>query len=92
LQALKDDFTTAGKKIFSSGDLQAEKSALDAFTPTKIFKGKDVAQGYTQAKAMLADVMRKQVREDLGKAGVKNAKELYRDWANLMELEKVGVK
>jgi hypothetical protein len=32
------------------------------------------------------------VREDLLKTGVKNAKELYRDWANLSALEDIGVK
>lgn len=36
--------------------------------------------------------MRRQVREDLGNAGVKNAKELYKEWSNLMELEKIGIK
>lgn len=92
LQALKQDFKSTGKKIFSSSSLQAEKSSLDKFTPNKIFKWKDVAQGYAQVKSMLANVMRGKVREDLGKVWVKNAKELYRDWANLTALEDIGVK
>lgn len=72
--------------------MQAEKSALDKFTQTKIFKGKEVADGYNQVKNTLANVMREQVRKDLSKVGLKNAKELYRDYANLAELEKIGIK
>lgn len=92
LQALKKDFATTGKKQFTTKDLQLEKSSLDQFTPAKIFKWKDVAQWYNQVKNTLANIMREQVREDLGKVWVKNAKELYKDWANLTQLEDVGVK
>lgn len=92
LAALKEEFKTTGKKIFTTSDLQAEKSALDKFTQSKIFKGKEVADGYNQVKNTLANVMRQQVRDDLTKTGVKNAKELYKEWANLMELEKIGIK
>lgn len=92
LKALKDEFRTTWKTKFTTADLQAEKSALDKFTPTKIFKWKEVADGYNQVKNTLANIMRRQVREDLGNAGVKNAKELYKEWSNLMELEKIGIK
>lgn len=92
LAAWKEEFATTGKKVFSTSDLQAEKSALDKFTQSKIFKGKEVANGYNQVKNILANVMRQQVRDDLVETGVKNAKELYKDWANLMELEKIGIK
>lgn len=92
LEALKEEFATTGKKVFTTGDLQAEKSALDKFTQTKVFKGKEVADWYNQVKNTLANVMREQVRTDLAKTGVKNAKELYRDYANLAELEKIGIK
>lgn len=92
LQALKKDFATTGKKQFTTKDLQLEKSSLDQFTPAKIFKWKDVAQWYNQVKNTLANIMREQVREDLGKVWVKNAKELYKDWANLTQLEDIGVK
>lgn len=92
LNAWKEEFATTGKKIFNTGDLQAEKSALDKFTQSKIFKGKEVADGYNQVKNILANVMRQRVRDDLGKTGVKNAKELYKEWANLMELENIGIK
>lgn len=92
LQALKKDFATTGKKQFTTKDLQLEKSSLDQFTPSKIFKWKDVAQGYNQVKNTLANVMREQVRDDLWNVGVKNAKELYKDWANLTQLEDIGVK
>ena len=89
LKALKAEFKKTGKTKFTTADLQAEKSMLDKFTQSKIFKGKEVAQGYNQVKNTLANVMRNQVREDLAKTGVKNAKELYRDYANLAELEKI---
>lgn len=89
LEVLKAEFKKTGKTKFTTADLQAEKSMLDKFTQSKIFKGKEVAQGYNQVKNTLANVMRNQVREDLAKTGVKNAKELYRDYANLAELEKI---
>lgn len=92
LEALKDEFKTTGKTVFTTADLQAEKSALDKFAPTKLFRGKEVAQGYNQVKNTLANVMREQVRTDLATTGIKNAKELYRDYANLVELEKIGIK
>lgn len=92
LSALKEDYLSTGKKIFSTADLQAEKSMLDEFTPTKIFQGKEVAQGYNQVKNYLANTMREQVREDLWKVWVKNAKALYKDYANLSALEDIGVK
>jgi hypothetical protein len=38
---------------------------LDEFTPTKIFQGKEVSQGYNQVKNTLANIMREQVRMDL---------------------------
>lgn len=92
LKVLKAEFKKTGKTKFTTADLQAEKSMLDKFTQSKIFKGKEVAQGYNQVKNTLANVMRNQVREDLAKTGVKNAKELYRDYSNLAELEKIGIK
>ena len=36
LAAWKEEFATTGKKVFSTSDLQAEKSALDKFTQSKI--------------------------------------------------------
>lgn len=92
LWALKEEFSTTGKNVFSTKDLQFEKSSLDKFTPAKIFKGKDVAQWYNQVKNTLANVMREQVREDLGKVWIKNAKELYGNYANLIQLEDIWVK
>ena len=90
LEALKDDYSDIDKD-FSTQSLQSEKSSLDSFTPQKVFKGEDVANAYNQVKAMLADKMRKKVRDSLSKQGV-NAAEAYRDWANLQELSKIGVK
>ena len=92
LQALKEDYLATGKKVFTTGDIQAEKSMLDEFTPSKIWKWKEVAQGYTQAKNTLANIFREQVRDDLGKVGIKNAKELYWDYANLSQLKDIWVK
>jgi hypothetical protein len=92
LSALKEDYLSTGKKTFTTADLQAEKSMLDEFTPTKIFKWKEVSQGYNQVKNTLANIMREQVRTDLSKVWVKNAQKLYKDYANLSALEDIGVR
>lgn len=91
LDALRQDYVATGKKKFSTSDLQVEKSTLDEFTPSKIFKGQDIANSYNQVKNYLANEMRSRVREDLGKFGI-DAKASYRDYANLQELSKIGVK
>lgn len=91
LQALKDDYLATGKKQFSTKDIQAEKSSLDEFTPSKLFQWKEVSSGYNQVKNTLANIFREQVYEDLAKTGVKNAKEMYRDYANLVDLHKIGI-
>lgn len=92
LNALKDDYLKTWKNIFTSADLQAEKSALDEFTPSKIFQWKEVSNWYNQVKNTFANTLRGQVREDLWKTWVTNAKELYRDYANLTELSKIWIK
>jgi hypothetical protein len=45
--------------------LNQEKSSLDEFTPDKVFKGKQVANSYNQAKNILANEFRNAVHEDL---------------------------
>jgi len=92
LQALKEDYLTTGKKVFTTGDIQAEKSMLDEFTPSKVFRWKEVAQWYNQVKNTLANIFREQVREDLWKIGWESAKRVYWDYANLSALEGIGVK
>lgn len=92
LEALRDDFTKTGKVKFTTWDLQAEKSMLDEFTPTKVWKGKEVAQGYAQVKNTMANIFRNQVREDLWKIWWETAKRVYSDYANLSALENIWVK
>lgn len=92
LAALKDDYAKIWKKSFDSMWLQLEKSSLDSFTAQKIFKWQEVASWYNQVKNYLANEMRQTVRDDLAKLWVKNAKTLYRDYANLVELSKIWVK
>lgn len=92
LEALKDDFAKTWKTKFTTWDLQAEKSMLDEFTPTKVWKWKEVAQWYAQVKNTMANIFREQVREDLWKIGWESAKRVYADYANLSALEDIWVK
>lgn len=86
-EALLEDY-----KDFADTDLLTAnriKTSLDKFTPTKIFKGKEVASEYKTLKADLASAIRTKTYESLKEANIKKA---YRDYANLQELEKVGIR
>lgn len=87
LESLQDDY-----KDFTGSDLlQANqiKTALDKFTPSKIFKGQDVASTAKTLKADMADAIREKTYSALKDGSMKSA---YRDYANLKQLEKVGIK
>ena len=86
-EAIKDDYKAL--KDVSLEDAQKIKSELDEFTPEKMFKGKNVANEYTVLKNDIADAIRKKTYEALEDVNIKKD---YLDWANLHELEKVGVK
>lgn len=85
--ALQEDYGHLTK--ITVEDAQKIKSQLDKFTPSKIFKGQEVKEGYNTVKNYLADSIRERTYEALRGANIKGA---YRDWANLSELQKVGVK
>jgi hypothetical protein len=86
-EALLDDY-----KNFTDTDILTAnkiKTSLDKFTPTKIFKGKEVASEYKTLKADLASAIRTKTYDTLKDVNIKKA---YRDYANLQELEKVGIR
>jgi len=86
-EAIKEDY--ANIKEFSLKDAQNVKRSLDEFTPQKQFRGKDVANEYTVLKNDMANAIREKTYNALEDI---NIKQKYLDWANLHELQKVGVK
>lgn len=65
------------------------KTSLAEFTPAKVFRGKDIANGYNQVKADFAAAIRQKTYEMLKGENIKKA---YIDYSNLKELEGLGVK
>lgn len=86
--AIKEDY----KKInnLNLKTAQKLKSEIDEYTPQKLFKGKDVANEYNSLKHDMADAIRQKTYN--AKDIDVNIKKSYLDYANLKELEKVGVK
>jgi hypothetical protein len=85
--ALKEDY--ANIENFTLEDAQSVKRTLDEFTPIKQFRGKDVANELNVLKNDMADAIRQKTYESLDDINIKKS---YLDWANLHELEKIGVK
>src|SRR3990167_1629032 len=87
LDALEEDY----KDFVDSELLDAQriKSSLDKFTPTKMFRGQDVASELKTLKKGVADAIRGKIYTSLKD---KNIKRDYIDYGNLKELEKIGVK
>lgn len=65
------------------------KTGLDTFTPSKIFKGQEVASELKTLKAEMASAIRQKTYTSLKDI---NAKRAYIDYGNLKQLEKVGIK
>ena len=65
------------------------KSTLDEFTPEKLFKGKSVGSEYNTLRHEMADAIRQKIYNSLKDV---NVKKKYLDYANLTELQKIGVK
>lgn len=88
LEAIKEDYKSLPDMI---PDLQAQKikSSLDNFTPSKIFKGQEVASEVNTLKNDMANGIRAKIYENLEDI---NIKKQYRDYGNLAELKKIGVK
>jgi len=87
LESVKQDYLNT--KSFSILDANKVKTSLDKFTPSKIFKGQDVANELKTIKADMADAIREATYSSLKDANIKTA---YRDYANLKQLEEVGIK
>lgn len=86
-EAIQEDYIDID--VLSLDEAQSIKRGLDEFTPDKIFKGKSVKNEYQTLKNDMANAIRNKTYEALGDV---NIKKQYLDWANLKELEKVGVK
>ena len=87
LDSLKDDY----KDVKSYPLLEANqlKTSIDEFTPSKIFKGQEVANELKTIKADMASAIREKTYSSLKDAKIKAD---YRDYANLKQLEKIGIK
>jgi len=87
-EALQEDYKGFDES-FDLNKAQALKRDLDEFTPAKKFKGEDVANEVRQLQADMADAIRQKTYDSLDDV---NIRKKYLDWANLNELQKVGVK
>ena len=65
------------------------KTSLAKFTPSKIFKGQEVASGVKTLQADMASAIREKTYSSLKDINIKKA---YLDYSNLKELEKVGIR
>lgn len=68
---------------------QKIKSQLDEFTPDKLFRGQSISNEYNVLKNDMANSIRQKIYDSLKDV---NIKKQYRDYANLNELEKIGVR
>lgn len=87
LDSLKEDYANIDK--YTLADANKLKTALDKFTPPKIFKGQDVASEIKTLKADMADAIRAKTYNSITDTNIKAD---YRDYANLKQLENVGIK
>ena len=87
-EALKEDYKNTP---FSFPDLQAQKikEGLDRYTPARIFKGQDVVSEMRTLQNDMANGIRAKIYSNLSDVNIKKA---YRDYGNLTELSKIGVK
>lgn len=87
LESLDEDYANfSGTDLLKANQI---KSSLDKFTPSKIFKGQDVASEVKMLKSDMASAIREKTYASIDDVNMKAA---YRDYANLKELEKVGIK
>lgn len=87
LEAIKEDYQS--RSDFTLSQAQDIKSGLDKFTPSKIWKKKEVADGYNQMRSYMANLIREEIYNKLSSAEIKTK---YIDYSNLLELEKLGIK
>lgn len=87
LEALKEDYADATDWTVEIA--QALKRDLDKFTPSKLFKGQDVTSEMRTLQHAMADGIRKFTYDALDDVNIKKD---YLDWANLHQLEQIGVR
>lgn len=85
--AIKGEYKSVTK--FDMPTAQKIKEELARFTPDKVFRGKPIANEYRQLQADMASAIRNKI---YGTFKDINIKKDYLDYANLKELEKIGVK
>lgn len=86
-ESLVEDY--AKIDTFTYKQAQKLKSEIAEFTPSKIFRGQDVANELRMLKADIANTIRQKTYEKLKDV---NIKQQYLDYGNLQELQKVGVR
>ena len=86
-EALQDDYKDIGQ--FTLKEAQKVKSSLDEFTPSKVFKGQEVANEFRMLQNDMANAIRQKIYDSIPDIDIKQA---YRDYGNLVELQKIGVK
>jgi hypothetical protein len=87
LDSLKEDYAT--KSDWNMLEANKLKSGLDDFTPPKLFKGQDVSSTVATLKNEMANTIREKIYSSIDDIDAKSA---FRDYANLKELQKVGIK
>lgn len=85
--ALQEDYKDVVQ--FSLKEAQNVKSSLDEFTPSKVFKGQEVANEFRMLQNDMANAIRQKIYNSIEDIDIKQA---YRDYGNLVELQKIGVK
>lgn len=86
-EALQEDYAKVGQ--FTLKEAQNIKSSLDEFTPSKVFKGQEVANEFRMLQNDMANAIRQKIYNSIDDIDIKQA---YRDYGNLVELQKIGVK
>lgn len=86
-EALQEDYKNVAQ--FSLKEAQNIKSSLDEFTPSKVFKGQEVANEFRMLQNDMANAIRQKIYNSIEDVDIRQA---YRDYGNLVELQKIGVK
>lgn len=89
LEAIKEEYASPAFDNLTLEVAQKIKSGLDEFTPQKAFKGQEIANGYNQLRAEMANAIRRATYDKLKSQDIKNK---YLDYSNLLELQKLGIK
>ena len=86
LESLQEDYSTIDSIDYTSAEKL--KQALNKRTPTKLFKGQEVASEVQTLKKAIADDIRAKIYDKLGA----DIKKQYLDYGNLQQLQQVGIK